>query len=107
MLGHLIIDSILIAYEVLHSLSTRLKSKKRFMALKINMSKAYDRIEWDFIKSVLLKMGFHLKWVTWVMDCVLTVNYSILINVVPYKCSKPSRGIPQGDRLSSYLLSCV
>lgn len=43
--GRLITDNILVAYEVLHTMSTRMKSREGFMALKLDMSRAYDRVE--------------------------------------------------------------
>lgn len=76
--GHLITDNILIAYEVLHSMSTKVKGKEKFMALKLNMNKAYDRIEWTFPQAVMLKMGFRSKWVRWIMACVTTIPYSLI-----------------------------
>lgn len=104
----LITNNILIACEVLRSLSIRLKGNERFMALKLNMSKAYEKFEWKFFKVVMLKLGFHPKWVSWIMVCVFSVTYSILVNGVPHKCAKPSRGIRHGDHLSPYLfIMCV
>lgn len=50
------------------------------MAIKTDMSKAYDRIEWKFIESVLCKFGFHPKFTNWIMQCVSTISYSILLN---------------------------
>ena len=54
----MITDNILIAFESLHHMKTGYFRKKSFMALKLDMSKAYDRVEWLFLEKILLKMGF-------------------------------------------------
>lgn len=54
--------------------------KKGFGALKIDMSKAYDRVNWNFLKVVLLSMNFSHTQVNWIMDCVTSVQYSLLMN---------------------------
>ena len=63
----LITDSILIAYESLHHMKTSCTGKTGFMALKLDMSKAYDRVEWVFLEKILLKLGFYRSWVSLIM----------------------------------------
>lgn len=62
-LGRLITDNIMAAYENLHSMHTQISGAKGYMALKLDMSKAYNRLEWDFIQAIMSKMGFANKWI--------------------------------------------
>ena len=67
--------------------------KKCFMALKLDMSKAYDRMEGIFLKKILLKMVFQESWVALIMECINTVSYSILVNGESKGLIQPTRGL--------------
>ena len=99
MLGRLITEIFLVAFESLHSMQNFRHGKKGSVAIKLDMSKAYDRVEWGYLEAIMRKMGFCERWISLIMMCVTTVSYEILINGEPRGKITPSRGLRQ-DRKS-------
>ncbi|XP_048623665.1 uncharacterized protein LOC125592503 [Brassica napus] len=99
--GRQITDNIMIAQEMFHALRTKLAGRVKRMAIKTDMSKAYDRMEWSFIEAVMQKMGFSEIWIGWIMRCITSVNKRIAVN--DRQQIKDTLGIHNEGGMGTYL----
>ena len=97
-LGRLITDNVLVAFELMHFLNHKNVGNDNFMAAKLDMSKAFYRVEWCFIQRVMERLGFNTRWINWVMQCITIVSYSVIINGVAWGNIPPTRGLRQGPK---------
>eukprot|EP00253_Pinus_taeda_P027174 PITA_27174 len=98
--GRQITDGIILTHEIIHSLK---QTKKPGMLLKIDLSKAFDIIFWEYMQKVVKAFGFDVAWIRWISSLISSTFFSILINGTPSSTFNPSRGIHQGDPLSPFL----
>ena len=68
--GRLITDNIITAYECLHFMKRNKAKKHQSCALKLDMAKAYDRVEWEYLRAIMVKLGFTERWINIVMGLV-------------------------------------
>ncbi|KAL2235700.1 UNVERIFIED_CONTAM: hypothetical protein Sindi_1302200 [Sesamum indicum] len=103
--GRSIGDNIMLAQELFTGYNqARLPPR---CALKVDIRKAYNTVEWDFLLAVLQLFGFPLTFTRWIEECVTTTSFSIGLNGNPHGFFTGARGLRQGDPLSPYLFVLV
>jgi len=68
----------------------------------VDFEKAYDSVRWEFLYDMMRKMGFHMKWISWIQGCLESASISVLVNESPTDEFKPERGLRQGDPLAPF-----
>lgn len=88
---------------IMNHINRKNKGKIGDMALKLDMSKANDHVEWGCLQQIMSKLESHKNWTRLVMRCVSSVTYAMCINGHPCCQIVPTQGLCQGDSLSPYL----
>ncbi|XP_026451484.1 uncharacterized protein LOC113351764 [Papaver somniferum] len=100
--GRLISDNTVIAQEIIYSMKKK-RGENGWLALKLDMSKAFDRLEWPFLLKVLGYFGFNDDFCELIQQCISTTQLPDMLNGSPCDTFTPTRGIRQGDPLSPYI----
>lgn len=77
----LISDNVILAFKILDTIKKKNKGKGSLVALKLDLSKAYDRLSWDFLQCTLQEMNFPSHWIQLIRECISTISYKVIINV--------------------------
>lgn len=91
--GRSITDNVLLAFEMIHHMKQKKSGSVGEITLKLDISKAYDRVSWKYLHQRMICMGFNEKFIRWVMLCVTTVQYDVCFNEKTVGPIQPKRGL--------------
>lgn len=98
--GRLISDNVMLAADLMNQIHSSRGKRKKLAALKVDYSKAFDRLSWEFITALLHRMRFPEKFIRLIYQCLSSVEYHFLLNGMEIFHMDPNRGVRQGDSLS-------
>ncbi|CAH1453519.1 unnamed protein product [Lactuca virosa] len=103
--GRAITDNILLSQELMQGYTRKHRSPR--CALKVDIQKVYDTVNWNFLEQILWGFGFHHRMIQWIMKCVSTTSFSIRINGENKGYFMWKKGLRQGDPMSPYLFTLI
>lgn len=88
-----ITDNIMMGHECLHLIKNRKSRRKGLEAIKLDISKAYDKVKWKFLEDMIRRLSFAPSWINLIMNCISTVNFTVFINGESKGSIIPSKGL--------------
>lgn len=101
-LGRNIHDNTIVAHEIVDYMKKK-RANDGVIGVKLDMAKAFDKMEWCYLEKVMSKIGFSSKWCRLIMKCISSPKISLMLNGATLQSFNPSRGLRKGDSISPYI----